>query len=110
MVEAHVETYVVAQAEAAGWFVRKLKWQGQDGAQDRFFLKDGRHVFIEFKDLGEPERPLQAANRKEMEAQGAECYVIDNISEGMKVLGLDAPKTHTRRRSGRRSTVRASVR
>lgn len=88
MVEASVELTVAHKAEKAGWFVRKLAWLGRKGGQDRFFLKDGRHVFIEFKDRGKPEQPLQAMNREKMQAQGAECHVVDNVPDGLRILGI----------------------
>lgn len=88
MVEASVELTVVMKAEKAGWFVRKNAWLGRRGGQDRVFIKDGRTVWIEFKDTGKEEQALQRRNREKMQAAGAECHVVDNIADGLRILGI----------------------
>lgn len=90
MVEANIELTVVSRAEKGGWWQRKMKWLGRDGAQDRIFIKDGRVVFMEFKDRGKAELApgLQKNNRKAMQDHGAECHVVDTIVEGCRILGV----------------------
>lgn len=89
-IEDIIETTVCNKAEMAGWIVRKVKWgqQGRRSAMDRLFLKAGRHVWIEFKAPGEKPEPLQAREHKRFREQGAEVHVIDNVRDGLKVLGL----------------------
>lgn len=87
----HVQNKIIELAEADGWFVRLLSWRGRRGAQDLFLLKNGRIVLGEVKDRGKlatGEAALQERNRKEMQAQGAECYVWDSVFAASEVLGL----------------------
>lgn len=85
-----IECTVVNKAEATGWIVRKVKWgqQGRRAAMDRLFLKEGRHVWIEFKAPGQVPDPLQAREHRRFRAAGAEVYVIDNVRDGLRVLGI----------------------
>lgn len=93
MAEISVEGTVVGIAEAQGWFVRKIVWPGHKGAPDRVFIKDGRVVWIEFKDRGKPAHPLQARKHREMAAAGASVYLCDNVKDAAKILGLVLPRT-----------------
>lgn len=88
MVEANVELTICMRAEKQGWFQRKIAYPGRRGATDRVFIKDGRTVWIEFKDWGKEPSGLQNNNRKRMMEHGAECHVVDNIADGMRILGL----------------------
>ena len=86
--ESAVEMPVVRRAEAAGWFVRKVSWVGRNGAPDRLFAKDGRDVWIEFKDHGKVPTLLQLQEHKRMREAGMEVYVFDNAHDALKVLKL----------------------
>lgn len=88
MAENQIEKSVVALAEKAGWFVRKLEWQGNRNAPDRIFIKNGRIVFIEFKDRGEPARPAQADEIQDMYDHGAEVYVCDSVGKACRALRI----------------------
>lgn len=88
MTETVIELSVVAQAEAAGWYVRKLKWIGRVGAPDRFFAKDGRVVLIEFKDTGKDARLTQNREHTRLRNAGVELHICDTIAKAKKVLGL----------------------
>jgi Holliday junction resolvase len=88
MAENQIEKSVVALAEKAGWFVRKLEWQGNRNAPDRIFIKGGRVVFIEFKDRGEEARLTQEDEIADMVAHGAEVHVCDGIGKACRVLGI----------------------
>ena len=83
-----IESTVCNKAEAVGWLCRKVSWPGRRAAMDRLFVKEGRHVWIEFKAPGEDAEPLQSREHKRFRAAGAEVYVIDNVAAGLKVLGL----------------------
>ena len=86
--EKGVEMPVVRRAEKAGWFVRKLAWPGRIGAPDRVFIKDGRVVWIEFKDAGKRPRKSQELEHDRMKAAGAEIYWCDNVLEALQILGI----------------------
>ena len=86
--EVAVESPVVKRAERAGWFVRKVKWIGRNGAPDRVFIKSGRVVWIEFKDTGEEPRLSQTLEHDRLRAAGAELYCCDNVSDALRILGI----------------------
>lgn len=88
MLEARIEDTVVARAQRAGWFVRKVAWPGRKDAPDRVFAKAGRTVWIEFKAPGEAPRASQAHEHRLMRDAGMEVHVVSSIDEGLKVFGL----------------------
>lgn len=89
MIESPIEDWVCEKAEAAGWVVRKLKWAGRRNGMDRFFLKSGRVVLIEFKRPGGKPRTTQQREIDLFREAGAEVHVIDNPLTGLRVLGID---------------------
>lgn len=88
MLEASIEGVVVARAEAAGWWQRKVSWLGRKGAPDRVFSKNGRTVWIEFKKKDKKARLLQELEHVEMRAAGMEVHLVDSIEQGLRVLRL----------------------
>ena len=96
--ESDVEMPVVRRAERAGWFVRKLRWIGVDGAPDRFFAKkterckccgrSGRVVLIEFKDEGEPARLSQLDEHDQLRKAGVEVHLCDRADDALRILGI----------------------
>mgnify|MGYP003641166653 CR=1 FL=1 len=87
--ESAVENPVVARAESAGYFVRKVSWPGRKGAPDRVFSRPDRGtVWIEFKDDGKEPGTIQQNEHKRMRAAGMEVHVCDNIIDAMRVLWL----------------------
>jgi hypothetical protein len=92
MSESTVEKSVVGVAENDGWLSRKCQWIGRRGAPDRLFAKNGRFLFIEFKDRGEEPDIHQEREIKRMREAGIEVHVVDNIRDGLKILGLKSPR------------------
>lgn len=88
MIESSIESYVCDMAEDAGWIVRKLQWIGRRNGMDRFFLKQGRIVLIEFKRPGVTARGTQQKEIDKFRDAGAEVHVVDNPLVAMKILGL----------------------
>lgn len=83
-----IEETVANIAEAQGWFQRKVHWGiNRRGAPDRVFIKGGRTVWIEFKDDATPGL-LQNREHRRMRDAGAELHVVDNIEDGLRILGL----------------------
>ncbi len=80
--EWSIEAIVVDHAEKNGWFFRKVGWTGRKGCPDRFFAKDGRVVFVEFKRKGKEPNGLQIKEIERMRAAGVEVHVIDDIEVG----------------------------
>lgn len=89
MIESAIETMVCKKAEAAGWFVRKMAWQGRRGGPDRFFAKDGRVVLIEFKAPGKIAKAGQAKELERMLAAGVEVHQCDNPITALRILGIE---------------------
>ena len=89
MLEIHIEDVVVARAEAAGFFVRKVAWPGRRNAPDRVFAHPDRGtVWIEFKRPGEEPRKSQELEHKRMRRAGMEVHVCDSISDACRILGI----------------------
>lgn len=88
MLESSIEGVVITRAERAGWFQRKVVWQGRKGAPDRVFIKDGRVVWIEFKRANKGARLTQELEHGRMRDAGAEVHVVDSIAQGLRILGL----------------------
>lgn len=97
MAEKHYEKWVDESAEAAGWLVRKLSWQGRRAAPDKLYAKDGRVVFIEWKDAGEGPTTLQARQHREMRDAGMEVHCLDSPYAGAAVLQIPLKEKRRRR-------------
>jgi hypothetical protein len=88
MREGAIEQAVVRAAKRHGWFVRKARWIGQSGCPDRFFAREGRALFIEFKT---PVGRLSALQRREiarLRREGVEVHVARSVEEALRVLGI----------------------
>lgn len=96
MVESSIEGFACDLAEQDGWIVRKLKWIGRRNGMDRFFLKEGRVVLIEFKRPGETPRPGQQKEIDLFKQAGAEVYSVDNPLKALRILGVPHPLTNLR--------------
>lgn len=90
MTEDQIESEVKNRAEADGWLVRKVSWPGRRAAMDRLFLKDGRHVWIEFKKPKVEVDPdsQQGREHTRFREHGAEVHVVNNVAYGLALLGL----------------------
>lgn len=82
--ESNIEGDAIAFAEAHGWWVSKFT--GKAGVPDRLFIRDGRHVFIEFKKFKKKPKRHQSVIHKEMRDHGAEVYVVDNLKQAYDIL------------------------
>lgn len=88
MIESPIETWVCNEAVKHGWLCRKLKWIGRRGGPDRFFVKAGRIVLIEFK---APEKKAKDGQLSELEilrAAGVEVHQADNPLTAFRILGI----------------------
>lgn len=86
MIESEIENAVCERAKANGWLVRKFRYVGRHAAADRLFIRNGRVVFIEFKQTNKSPRESQVREHKRLKDHGAEVYVIDNIEDGLALL------------------------
>lgn len=91
--ESVIEDTTVAWAEMEGWTARKLRYIGRRGAADRLFYGRGRLVLIEFKDPDGEMSALQAREYRRMKDAGVEeIYVVDNLADACRILGLRWPR------------------
>ena len=88
MIESSIEEYACGVAEKDGWIVRKLRWIGRRNGMDRFFLKEGRVVLVEFKRPGDKPRPGQQKEIDLFKKSGAEVYSVDNPLSLFNILGV----------------------
>jgi VRR-NUC domain len=77
------------QAIASGWFVEKILSCARNGFPDRFYAKDRRVVLIEWKRVGEKLTPQQRLRHAELKKAGVEVYVVDNVLDANRILGIE---------------------
>ncbi len=86
--EKKIERDSVRCAEEHGWYVKKIVTPGRRGSFDRLFIKNGRHVWIEFKDPdGEPSQ-LQLKEYEKLLKHGAEAFFCDNYADCKRILNI----------------------
>lgn len=86
MREALIEKKVCDAFEKAGWLVRKVGYIARRGSPDRWFMKGGFLVCIEFKQKGKKPTPQQNLEHQRLTEAGIPVYVIDNIPAGLLLL------------------------
>lgn len=77
-----VQVPVINFARQHGWLVRPMEYRGRTGCPDHWFMKDGRLIIVEFKEIGKEPRLKQAREIGRLRAHGMAAYVIDNVSDG----------------------------
>lgn len=86
MRESLIERKCCQWAKAQGWLVFKFVSPNNRGVPDRLFIKDGHHVFVEFKAPGKQPTALQHRTAERMREQGAKVYVIDSVEDFINVM------------------------
>lgn len=86
MRESTVEKNIVAYAKSLGWWQSKFGAPGDRGNPDRIFLRNSECFFIEFKAPGKKPTKLQLKRHGELQAQGFQVIVVDNIEFGRFIL------------------------
>ncbi len=81
-------------AESIGWTVWKFSSPGRTGVPDRLFLKDGAHVFVEFKD---PHGTHGISKRQRVEMRriwnaGGEAYACWDWGTFLDILHHGIPR------------------
>lgn len=86
-------------AQHLGWFVTKIMQTSTPGFPDRFYARNreadrcphcgrGRVVLMEWKRSGEGPESHQEQRINELREAGVEVYVVDNLKDANKILGL----------------------
>jgi len=81
-----VQKEVCDHGEFTGWTVYPWKSVNNRGVTDRIFLKKKIILFVEFKSPGEEATKQQALVHGTLRSQGFEVHVIDNVSDGVRLL------------------------
>lgn len=85
--ERDLEAEIVAAAIRLGWLCWKFVSPGLRGVPDRFFLRDGRVLFVEIKKSGEKPTRQQEIRGEEIRAHGGEWHWVDSLEAALVVLG-----------------------
>lgn len=73
--ESKIQSRIIKQLEAEGYYVVKLILTNKPGIPDLLCLKNGKASFIEVKRPEEKPRPLQEYRMNELRNLGFECEV-----------------------------------
>lgn len=83
--EIVIEEAVIEAFEKAGWYQRKVMFVGVKGCPDRFLVRKGLCIFIEFKRPGGVLSGHQVRRIRELEAHGQEVWIIDDTEVGLNL-------------------------
>lgn len=86
MRESLIESKIVRFAKQNGWLTYKFTSPQCRGVPDRIFMKEGRLIFVEFKQLGLLPSKLQQIQIDRIRNSGMEVHVIDRVEEGKMLL------------------------
>ena len=84
--ELVVEGDVVDWAEKNGWLAWKLIIAGVRGSPDRWLMKNGRLVIIEFKKIDEHPQGQQLKRHRELALAGHKVHIVRTFEEGVALL------------------------
>jgi len=84
--ESHLERLSDERAKKLGWIVRKLSWVGRRSAPDKFYARRGKVILIEYKQPGEPLRPDQFLELKELRKFGVIVFIVDNLKSAYAIF------------------------
>lgn len=81
-VEGEGSDYAIAR----GWYEVKIMKTSKRGFPDRYYVRAGRTILVEWKRPGEGPNPQQVKRHRELRAHGAEVFVIDNMETARAVF------------------------
>lgn len=83
--ESKLQKKVIRDLRKKGWYVVKLVIAMPPGNPDTWCGKDGKCIWIEFKDEGEEPEPLQLHRHAELRSQGFDVFVIDTYEQYLHI-------------------------
>lgn len=86
MKESPIEKAAAEWAKQNGWVSYKFASPNKRSVPDRVFIKNGVHVFIEFKKPGEKPSTSQLREQGIMKRHGAVVFNADNFSQVVTIL------------------------
>lgn len=81
MLESELKKRGSKKLEDWGWEVIHLIQTNKNGIPDTIILKQGRALFIEWKQKGKHPEPLQVYRHQKLKEQGFTTYVIRDLTE-----------------------------
>lgn len=84
MLESKIESACVNWARANDWLSYKFVSPGNSGVPDRMFLRNGKTVFVEFKQPGGKTSTLQKRQIAILESHDFRVFIISSL-EGFKI-------------------------
>ena len=81
--ESVIQNAVTKWAKANGWLAIRFTPFGE---RDVLYVRDGLHVWIEFKAPGKEAEDLQQFRHRILREHGAEVHVIDDTVDGIDLL------------------------
>ena len=84
--EAGVQNAVTKWAKANGWLAIRFTPFGDRGWPDMIFVRDGHHIWIEFKAPGKEAEPIQQFRHRILREHGAAVHTIDDAVDGIDLL------------------------
>lgn len=88
--EAQLEERVRDWCKDNGWKRKKMSSPGSRGTLDDYFVKDGRHVWIEMKHGKNTPSGLQWKEIKDLRLHGSEAYWCNTLEQVVHVLNHEA--------------------
>lgn len=88
--EAELEKRVRDWCKDNAWKRKKMSSPGSRGTLDDYFVKNGRHVWIEMKHGSNTPSGLQWKEIKDLRLFGAEAYWCNTLDQVVSVLNNDA--------------------
>lgn len=86
MLESKIEKESVKEAIKNGWFSFKLLSTLFKGLPDRVFIKNGKVVFIEYKQPEKKPTKLQAKVHQIFADYGVKVHISTSVDETMEIL------------------------
>ena len=86
MLESKIEKDSVKEAKKHGWYSFKVLSQLNKGLPDRAFIKNGKTVYIEYKQPGKKPKPLQSKVHQIFSDYGVKVHIATSAEETMEIL------------------------
>ncbi len=81
MLESAIQSKVIKELEAHGWYVVKLMQTNKNGIPDLIAHKQGRTIYMEIKRPNLRPTPLQDLRHLEIKSHGIMVYTIRSVSD-----------------------------
>ena len=87
--EAQLEERVRDWCKDNGWKRKKMSSPGSRGTLDDYFVKDGRHVWIEMKHADNTPTKIQWTEIDDIRKHGGEAYWCNELRQVVFILSSD---------------------